>query len=212
MIYSILVSLLGLIPVNRDYEQAAEGINIFISSSGSHTYFVVPVATELIDWRELFPPSEFEYADSSFTYLSFGWGERAYYTQAEDWQDLNLRLVIPAAFWPTASAMHVEYLQEEPVPGEWHVPVRLDYMEYRQLCEYIIASLQQKDSLPILIPGAFRYGTDNFYEAVGQYHLFNTSNTWTNRGLKKLGVRSTVWTPLEEPVMRQVRKIHDKGQ
>ena len=41
------------------------------------------------------------------------------------------------------------------------------------------------------------YGNhDRFYLSRGRYHLFNTCNQWTGRGLARAGVPTGIWTPL----------------
>ena len=46
-----------------------------------------------------------------------------------------------------------------------------------------------------LIPNRGYWNNDNFYEAHGNYHLFNTCNAWTNEALQTIGVK-TGWLAL----------------
>ncbi|WMJ75090.1 TIGR02117 family protein [Cytophagaceae bacterium ABcell3] len=211
MLYSVLLFLLGVIPVNRDFEPLESGdVLVYVASRGSHTYFVVPVKTDMINWTEPFPTEEFAAVDTTFQYISFGWGERRYYTQAADWSELNLRLALPAALLPTASAMHVEYYPDISSQRLNLIPLYLHYDDYKTLTEYIYRSFQQDEHGEVMIiPDAAREYNDNFYEATDYYHMFRTSNNWTSNGLKKLNVRTPVWSPLDEPVMRELRNAYD---
>jgi uncharacterized protein (TIGR02117 family) len=49
------------------------------------------------------------------------------------------------------------------------------------------------------------YGrADAFYEGVGGYTLANSCNEWTARGLRRAGIRTGLWTPFADGVMRWV--------
>ena len=43
------------IPRNADWQEPAEGITILIGDNGVHTEIVMPLETEVIDWRDHFP-------------------------------------------------------------------------------------------------------------------------------------------------------------
>ena len=76
---------------------------------------------------------------------------------------------------------------------------------YRRLCDFIEGSFQKDASGAfVLVPGKGYGADDNFYEAVGSYHPFNTCNVWTNRGLKDCGVRTALWSPFPQGVLRHL--------
>lgn len=158
----------------------------------------------------MFPPEEFPSQVSHAPYISFGWGDRAYYTEVESWDDLNLKTALRAACLPTVSAMHVQYLLTKPDPGETTIPLQLTEAQIKFLVHYILSSVQKNgEGQGILIPGVSRYKTDRFYEAYGTYHMFNTSNNWTNRALKKMGIRSPVWAPFENSIRWHLNKVYE---
>jgi hypothetical protein len=46
------------------------------------------------------------------------------------------------------------------------------------------------------------YGPDDiFYEANGGYSFILTCNEWTGRALRQAGVRTGLWTPLNQSIM-----------
>ena len=42
---------------------------------------------------------------------------------------------------------------------------------------------------------------DMFYEANGGYSFVLTCNEWTGRALRHAGIRTGLWTPLEQSIM-----------
>jgi uncharacterized protein (TIGR02117 family) len=208
MLYSFIVFLLSALVVNKDYQSPPEGIEIFVSTNDRHTFFILPVKNRYMDFKRIFPAESFLNVDSSFTHISFGWGDRAYYTEAEDWNHLNIRIILQAALLPTNAAMHVDYYTHRPFESSSNVPLLINENQYMSLLAYVLGSFFWDNNFPKIIEGAHRYETDNFYEATGSYHLFFTSNNWASEGLKSIGIRAPVWSPLEEPVMKQVRKAN----
>jgi uncharacterized protein (TIGR02117 family) len=208
--YIIAAFILGIIPVNKDYVQASHGTEIYISSNGVHLDIIMPVATGQINWRDLVPPEHFPGAVGFDRYVGFGWGERNFYIRTPTWADLRLDVAINAMFWPTVSAMHVNYYRSAPRLGSHTISITLDDEEIKELQAYIYGSFQLKKGQAILIENAGYDVDDNFYEARGKYHMFYTSNDWVNEALKKIGVRSAVWSPFDKGLLYQLRKVRDE--
>lgn len=188
--------VLGLIPVNRDYVSAAGGVEVFVVSNGVHVDFVLPVRCAAVDWSELLPREEFGDVDASYDHVWFGWGERAFYIETPTWADVKVSVVAKAMLYPTPTAMHVVYSRFAPAAGESVKRLMLSPEEMHTLVRLIRESFQiTKDGSFQRIAGASYGATDNFYEARGSYHLFNTCNMWTNRLLSETGVRTAVWSP-----------------
>jgi uncharacterized protein (TIGR02117 family) len=119
-------------------------------------------------------------------YLELGWGDWDYY-QADD---PGLWLTLKAAFWPTASVLHVVGVEGAVADrfGGFEI-VRLEVARSRfdDLAAFVHASF--------LRDGAARAGSigpgdgrDSLcYPARGRFHIFNTCNTWTARTLEAAG-------------------------
>ena len=211
MLYLLFSIVLGITPVNRNYRPAEEGIEIFVASNGLHTDFVVPVRTRQQDWSEVVPLVHFAGADSSARYISFGWGDKGFYIETPTWNDLTVARTVKSLFWPTEAAMHSEYFRQKPRVYRWQERLVLTDEQYARLIQYVKHYLQLgPDGQPILIAGAGYGAADNFYEALGKYHVFNTSNNWTNRGLKQIGVRAAVWSPFDKAIRYQLRKARQR--
>jgi len=198
--------VLGSIPVNNSYAQAKQGVEIFVTNNGVHTDFVLPVKTAYIDWRDKLHLQDYAGADSTFTHVGFGWGDRKFYMETPEWKDLTLTTAITSLFWPTRTAMHVEYIARPLQQNKYQQPVLVTEEQYQALVQYILDTFQQQPNGEfILIEGMGYNDRDNFYEANGKFHLFKTCNGWVNGGLKAMDHRAAFWAPFSFSVMRQVR-------
>jgi len=208
MIYQVLVLLLGIIPVNKDFEHTPGGIEIFVGTNGVHTDILMPVYNELHDWSAVVPFRHFPPEVTTYDYVSMGWGDKGFYINTPTWAHLTVGTALNALFLASEAAMHVTYLPFAPRESEHYVRLLVSESQYEQLINYIVPYFEiGDDGEVILIPEAHYSFNDNFYEAHDKYHLFNTSNNWTNRILKRTGIRAAVWSPLDRPIMMQLRKV-----
>lgn len=203
----ILFVLTGFIPINVDYvpPPVDDRVRIFIRTNEIHTDFVVPVNDEAtgIDWRPLFPADRFTKRDvTRDKYVAIGWGAQKFFIETPTWGDLTLYNFCRAMFWPSPSVMHVEYMPN-PQPGPNMREVWITRENYRVLSEHLRSSCGEKDeSGAVQTITELTYGkSDRFFASDGTYHLFNTCNQWTGRGLAKIGVPTGLWTPLKEHVL-----------
>lgn len=207
-LYMLMTLVLGLLPVNKDFTHAADGIEIFVMTNQVHTDIIMPVSNAHIDWREYVPTAHFRSVDPSFRYISIGWGDKGFYINTPQWSDLTLGTALKALFLPSQTAMHTTYFRHVPAHDPDYVRLQISPEQYQELISYIIPYFKtSSDGSFMLIEGAGYSSNDNFYEAFDHYHLFNTSNNWTNRGLKEAGIRAAVWSPLDRAIMYQLRKI-----
>ena len=204
-IYGLFL-LLGFVPVNWGYSAPAadDCVRIFVRSNEIHTDIIVPVACDdpAIDWRKQFPPPHFQASVGDYRYLGIGWGNRAFYVETPTWSDFKLSTAARALFWPSETVLHVEYLLDAS-ESEHFREVRLTRGQYRDLAAFVEASIGRRDETGAAVPATtVTYGSaDRFYEATGSYHLFNTCNQWTGRGLSRAGVPVGIWTPLKPHVL-----------
>lgn len=207
VLFFLAAIILSSVPVNNSFAQSADddGIEIFVTSNGVHTDIVVPVVTPYIDWRHKIPLHQFENVDSSYAYLSFGWGDRRFYMQTPEWSDLTPEVAITAAFWPTPTAMHVEYIKSALAPTKRQQPVRVSPEQYLKLVQYIDASFQKQNGEYLHIANSGYTYKDTFYEAHGKFYILKNCNNWVNSGLKAMGVEAAWWAPIPFAVMRHLR-------
>lgn len=180
----VAIVLIGLYPVNRGVEQPSEGIQIFVHPTGLHADIIVPIESELIDWRVYFRESDFPLYGNHWDHLALGWGERRFFLETPEWSDLTFSNAAGALLWPTASAMRVQLRNEKSLP-EGCIRVVLSEQAYTELANFLLSSFQMdQQGRWIHIAQSGYGGADTFYEADGQYHLLNTCNTWTGGALK----------------------------
>ncbi len=207
LLYLLAAVGLALIPVNRGFVETAGGIEIFLVSNGVHVDFLVPASTPIRDWPRDLSRKDFRGIDESWSHILFGWGDRAIYLETPTWADLKLSTALNAVFLPSSSVVHAQYVLGPPVEDgpvkDWSCRrVRLSEEAYRELCAYLDSSFRTDASGGfVLIPGKGYGESDNFYEGEGKYHALNTCNLWANRGLKKIGVRTALWSPFAQGIL-----------
>ena len=180
-------------------------VTIFVTSNGWHSEIVVP--------RALLPasaiPEAAAFADA--IYLSFGWGDETYYPEPDPTVEMALR----AALVPTPAVVHMSGLRAHPsnvFPFDEVVEVKLAQDGFQRLVTYIDASFARdsQDGARQAAPGLYRFS--RFYPATGEFHLFNTCNTWTARGLNLAGLPIQVFgTVRAKALMAQVRRVAGPG-
>ena len=203
-VYTVFL-VTGFIPVGGSPMPAAnDQVRIFIRSNSIHTDFVLPTVEPGtgVDWRTLFPPSDFAVPPGDAKYAAFGWGNRQFYTETPTWAEFKISTACCALFYPSKTVLHVEYLGYAQ-PGSDMREVLISRDQYERLVKFVESSIGEfDDDGSATIASPFTYGrADRFYVASGRYHLFNTCNQWTGRGLKRAGVRTGIWTPLKPQVL-----------
>jgi len=201
LLYLLAVWILGAIAVHRGYQPATTGIDIMISSNGIHTDFYLPRKTPEQDWTSFAPLQHMSgyLADSPLVLI--GWGDRSFFLDTPNWEDLTVAKALKAVFLPTSSVMHVYYREGMPAPGERAVRLRLSTAEYRLFVAQIERGFRKNaNGLPIMIPDRSYSESDVFYEGVGSYHLFYTCNNWASNALSAAGVTSPLWSPFDAAI------------
>ena len=200
--YLLSAALLGLIPVNSGWREPDQGITVFVRSNGVHTWIVMPKVHPLMDWRPYAPAEHLRDPRwGNGDHVAIGYGNREFYLNTPTWGDLSPRTAALALFGRGPTLLHVEH-DHEPRADEWQRPIRVTPEEYRRLTDYIRARFQlDEQGRPIPVIGRGYNVNDMFYEANGGYSLILTCNEWTGRALRAAGVRTGLWTPLEQSIM-----------
>ncbi len=192
----LLLLLLGLIPVNNDFEPDPEGIEVWFSSGAIHADIILPLANETIDWREHFPAESFTSDSSRATLIAISWGDQDFLIETSTGSDWRLLTTLKALFWPSEACLQVSLTTAESLPDSAKT-VRLSVAQYEQLVEFINQSFRHDTAgrkLPI--PSAAPSLNQAFFEAHGTYHSFNTCNCWVGRAMQASGIRTGWFTPL----------------
>ena len=191
----ILILSVGLIPVNNDFVEPETGIDIYVSSNAVHADLVVPMANDVIDWRTVFPAEHFGYDVNEFSHVAIGWGDKGFFIDTPTWSDFKFSTAVNALLLSSPTCMHVS-LERETFFPEGLRNVRISNDQYQLLVDYIRSSIQYKNDEAIGIANASYGRSDAFFEAVGNYHAFNTCNSWVGGGLKACGVRAPWLSPM----------------
>ncbi len=155
---------------------APSDVDIFIVSHGKHTGIIVPasfIQNQLPQLKTHF---------GQVPYLEIGWGDQSFY-EAEEITSL---LTVNALFWPTSSVLHVVAVTKPPHQFFKDSVVRtinINKEQYALLSSFIINSFTKINGH--IIPTKIGlYPNSQFYAAEGSYHVMNTCNKWTAKGLK----------------------------
>lgn len=156
---------------------------IYVVSNGWHTAIVVS-APALVAMGVLPEVVDFPGA----TLLEFGWGDHVYYQAKET----TLSMTLKAALVPTPAVMHIAALQAPPENDDSLerevVSVKLTEMGFLRLSQAIAAGFDRPSGGRAISISRGLYSKSYFYPAHGDFHLFNTCNTWTARVLSVSGI------------------------
>ena len=191
-----VIALIGLIPVNNDFEPTPDGVQIFVTSSAVHADMVVPIKTDTIDWRKKLPARYFAGDTSKATHVAFGWGDKGFYIGTPTWEDLRFSTAANALILPSASCMHVSLWSAQWIPEDAR-SVKISAAQYEKLVAYIDNSFRRNEDDTYMHIADVAYNDDDaFFEAKGNYHCFNTCNCWVGAAMRSAGIRTGWFTPL----------------
>ena len=180
-------------PIGKD-EKKTE--SIYLLYSNLHSDIILPIATLDKKWKEKLP----QHIINSQGYLSFGWGDKAFYLNTPTWDDVKVAPTLKALFLNTPSIIYVK-----------HYPKILYFKNLKTI-------KISKNQLRALEDGIFKsfdfkgkaqrgYGRDDlFYDSPYNYNLINTCNTWTGERLQDANISVSYWTPFSWNVIESTPK------
>ena len=184
---------LGLLPVNRDFTPAADGVEIALVSNGFHVDLILPMSAAGIDWTSWCPPAAF--GGAAAPAIAFGWGDRDFYLETPSYADMRPLTALRALLFSSRTLLHVTYV-DDPRRIVDRRRITITPAAYRRLAASVAATFRRDaagntERLPVRGYGA----RDAFYRAVGTYSPFETCNEWLGAGLRQAGIRTGWWTP-----------------
>ncbi|MGI8610992.1 MAG: TIGR02117 family protein [Sphingomicrobium sp.] len=200
----LFAALLGsLIPVNRGWEEAEQGITIYLADNGIHTDIIMPAKLGNLNWGPLVPKRHFAAADPVAQWVAFGSGEERVYLETPRWQDIEPRTVW-SALTGGKRVMHVEWVRD---PGYAAREIRLRPHEYRRLWAAIRSDFELEADGRTRHIDAPGYGCcDAFYRATGKASAIRTCNSWAANRLRLAGVKTSLWPPFVQGLVWRYRK------
>lgn len=119
--------------------------------------------------------------------IDIGWGDEAFY----QYPDFDWDLAYQAIFYPTPSTLRMEGVYISMIEyfnlSEIVVELEINNEQLKILLDYINDTIWRNDTGQSEILSTQYLKRIYFFRANGDYHLFNTCNTWLARGLKKVG-------------------------
>ncbi len=197
--------VIGLIKCFAGEIYKSAGNEVFVVNHGWHTGFVLPASDILRVIPEL--KNRFENAP----YIEFGWGDNEFY-QAEE---ITSGITLKAIFVPTDSVVHAVAVTRKADKYFKHSEVEkfcLEDSEFKSLVEFISSSFYRDESGNILMLNHGIYGDSQFYKAKGDFHIFNTCNKWTAKGLESAGMNiSTTFKLTAGSIMNYLSREESYG-
>ena len=157
------------------------GHPILVVSRGWHTGIVL--AADLLTAHS--PVLQERFADAAF--LEVGWGDEAYYQAGP----VTFGVVFTAALVPSSSVVYVVAVPQTGNGYFSNSEVRLlcaKEGQARALARFIAESFARDADGRLIERQCGNNGNSQFYAARGSFHLLNTCNTWTAKGLQHLGM------------------------
>jgi uncharacterized protein (TIGR02117 family) len=200
----LLAALIGsLVPVNRGWSEAAEGITVYLADNGVHADIIMPAVAQGLDWRPLLPKRDCAAAHPRAQWVAFGSGEERVYLETPRWRDIKPR-TIWSALAGGKRVMHVEWVSN---PSYAVREIRLRPEEYRRLWAAIRGDFAldgRGRPQHIAAPG---YGCcDAFYRATGKASAIRTCNSWAANRLRLAGIKTSLWPPFVQGLMWRYRE------
>ena len=119
-----------------------------------------------------------------------------------------VKIAARAMLIPTPTIMHVTGYEVLPYDKLKVAKITISKSQFVHLSSFIYNAFRLKTNQEIeLIPGVRYTEHDNFYHANGVYHAFHTCNYWVNKGFKRIGVRTALWSPFVKGIFYQLDKI-----
>jgi len=186
-------------PATGGAGQAHAAVTVHVVSNGWHSGIVLARAdlpAGAIPEAEDFPTAP---------YLEFGWGDAEYFPA----RNPTFGMALSAALTPSPAVVHLVGLPGPPrqvFPTAETIDVALPQAGFRRLVDYLDATFARGGArrAAAAAPGLYPYS--RFYPATGEFHLFNTCNTWTARGLAAAGLPvKAAGTLRAEELMAQLR-------
>lgn len=139
--------------------------------------------------------------------IDIGWGDEEFYR----YPGFDSGLAWKALFYPTPSTLRVEgiYISKEQYfdVSEIVVELKIKKEQLKILLKYITETILINEKGEHEILSTEFLNQVYFFKANGNYHLFNTCNTWLAGGLKKAGFEIEDNVILTEQLFKEAAKV-----
>lgn len=203
VMFFLLTWILGKVIVNKDFEEPMDGVPLYLWSSGVHVDLAFDYADANIDWGQYIDFDAFKTPQDEIRILSFGWGDRSFFLETPTWEDLTVYNVFKALFLPSQSAMHLTLYKSVYKENDKKKQLMISKQQLKVIEEFILNQILKDASGAIGIDhSGYNNIDDRFYEAHGKYSLLKTCNNWANQAMKKAGIKTAFWAPIDHSILQ----------
>jgi uncharacterized protein (TIGR02117 family) len=144
---------------------------------------------------------------SEYNYVDIGWGDEDFYQHP----GFDAGLAVKALFYPTPSALRIEgfnlTIEQYINLSDMAILIEVDESQIKQISQHISAAFyRNKKDDPVKLLSTAYGGKIKFFKANGEYHLFNTCNTWVAEGLSAAGIEMNEHVILAEQLFNEAAK------
>ncbi len=195
-LYLLAALIGGLIPssvksVNETSRQLEKPV--YLTANALHADIAIPINSLSLQQFSFLREVGFPLDNPELEYLVIGWGAREFYTSTSQYSDIGIAKAWRALVGD-ASVMHVAPAGDL-TKSESVIPIHMSEKGFARMLDFMLETFQKTQSQPILLPDTtFGYG-DLFYEAKGEFNIFNPCNVWVSKAMKEAGVSNGIWTP-----------------
>lgn len=172
-------------------------IHIYVAEYLYHTGLILPVTTNIHDWRR-----EFSCLEGSH-YAEFGWGDSVFFMAG----NVNAKMAIRALFASKASVVGVIGLNAPPFHTEpsRFTRIPLNAGNYSILVQTLQSMIvQHPNGNGVYLREGFWGKRSGFYQAnmlcTGQYSAIKNCNVWSATCLRSAGITTPLWSGLPQPL------------
>jgi len=146
---------------------------------------------------------------NDFSLLDFGWGDEEFYQHS----GFDSGLAFKALFYATPSTLRVEGIGISKDTyfniSEIVVRILVTQEQLNKIVNFISSTVYRDDNgLPVILSKQ-GLGRVIFFKANGNYHLFNTCNTWLASCLVSAGINIEDNVILTEQLFKEAAKVGD---
>jgi uncharacterized protein (TIGR02117 family) len=186
----------------RDIEASdTNSVEIFLIKQYWHTAIVIhreDIDTLILPEVTLF---------NKFNLFDFGWGDEEFYQH----DGFDAGLAYKALFYSTPSTLRIEGIGISQKTyfdvSEIVIKIIVTREQLNEILKFISNTVYRDSNANPVILSKRGLGRIKFLKANGDYHLFNTCNTWLARGLKQAGVKITDDIILIEELFNEAAKV-----
>jgi len=143
------------------------------------------------------------HAFKNFNYVDVGWGDEEFY----QYPDFDFELAVKALFYPTNSTLRIEginiSIDEYASFSDIAIELSISSDGLEKIYKFIDSTYQRDENGKSILLSERYNGYIKFYKAKGEYHLFNTCNTWVAEALNYGGIKIPTDVVLAEQLFNE---------